>query len=227
MKDFIKQKLSESLVYEIIDSYLEEDYPSNFDLEEFSKLTSFNKRIQYCQERLKRISSGSSRIVYMVDDTKVLKIARNQKGLHQNDIEASYSNYHDIKDITAQVFAYDQKDLWIEMELARRVTPKIFESVIGVSFEDYCDGVYKYFKAVNPQRAAKSWGRGKMDQEKYDAMWENEFIYDIFNFMGNYDVPVGDLMKLNSYGLVKRNGQDTIVLIDYGIDWDGIDSYYK
>jgi hypothetical protein len=66
-----------------------------------------------------------------------------------------------------------------------------------------------------------------MDQQKYDDMWENEFMYDIFTFMDGYDVPVGDLLKLNSYGLVKRNGQDIIVLIDYGIDWDGIDTYYK
>ena len=183
MKDFIKQKLSENLVYEVIESYLEEDYPSNFDLEEFSKLTSFNKRIKYCQERLKRISSGSSRIVYMVDDTKVLKIAKNEKGLNQNEIEAEYSNYHDIKDITAQVFAYDNKNLWIEMELARKVTPKIFEKVVGVSFNDYCDGLDKYFEAVNPQRARRGWGRSDLDQEKYDAMWENEFIYDIFTFM--------------------------------------------
>jgi hypothetical protein len=226
-KTLIKKRLTESLTHKLIESYLEEDYPTNFDLTEFSKLTSFNKRINYCQERLKRISSGSSRIVYMVDDTKVLKIARNQKGLHQNDIEASYSNYHDIKDITAQVFAYDQNDLWVEMELARRVTPKIFESVVGVNFEEYCDALDNYFGAVNPQRAGKSWRRTKLPQEKTDAMWENEFVYDIFNFMGGYDVPVGDLMKLNSYGLVKRNGKDTIVLIDYGIDWDGIDSYYK
>jgi hypothetical protein len=227
MKDFIKQKLSENLVYEVIESYLEEDYPSNFDLEEFSKLTSFNKRIQYCQERLKRISSGSSRIVYMVDDTKVLKIAKNEKGLNQNEIEAEYSNYHDIKDITAQVFAYDNKNLWIEMELARKVTPKIFEKVVGVSFNDYCDGLDKYFEAVNPQKASRGWGRSDLDQEKYDTMWENEFIYDIFTFMGGYDTPVGDLKRLNSYGLVKRNGEDTIVLIDYGITWDGLDAYYK
>lgn len=227
MKNFIKQKLSENLVYEIIETYLEEDYPSNFDLEEFSKLKSFNKRIQYCQERLKRISSGSSRIVYMVDDTKVLKIARNEKGLNQNDVEASYSTYHDIKDITAQVFAYDNNDLWIEMELARRVTPKIFENIVGFSFNDYCNALDKYFEAVNPQRAGKGWSHSGIDQTKYDAMWENEFIYDIFNFMGGYDTPVGDLKRLNSYGLVKRNGVDTIVLIDYGITWDGFDTYYK
>lgn len=227
MKNFIKQKLSENLVYEIIETYLEEDYPSNFDLEEFSKLKSFNKRIQYCQERLKRISSGSSRIVYMVDDTKVLKIARNEKGLNQNDVEVTYSKFHDIKDITAQVFAYDQNNLWVEMELARKVTPKIFENIVGFSFDDYCDGLDKYFESVNPQRAGKSWYRSNLEQEKYDAMWENEFVYDMFNFMGNYDTPVGDLKRLNSYGLVKRNGVDTIVLIDYGITWDGFDTYYK
>jgi predicted lipase len=72
MKDYIKKRLSETLIHRVIESYLEEDYPTNFDLDEFSKLTSFNKRIQYCQERLKRISSGSSRIVYMVDDTIVM-----------------------------------------------------------------------------------------------------------------------------------------------------------
>ena len=226
MKHFIKQKLSESLVYEVIESYLEEDYPSNFDLEEFSKLTSFNKRIQYCQERLKRISSGSSRIVYMVDDTKVLKIAKNEKGLNQNEIEAQYSNYHDIKDITAQVFAYDNKNLWIEMELARKVTPKIFENVVGISFDDYCAGLDKYFEAVNPQRALRVWGRSDLDQVKYDAMWDNEFMYDMFTFMGGYDTPVGDLKRLNSYGLVKRNGADSIVLIDYGLTWDGLNTYY-
>lgn len=227
MKDFIKQKLSESLVYEVIESYLEEDYPSNFDLEEFSKLTSFNKRIQYCQERLKRISSGSSRIVYMVDDTKVLKIARNQKGLNQNEIEAEYSNYYDIKEITAQVFAYDQNNLWVEMELARKVTPAIFERVVGFTFDDYCAGLDKYFEAINPQRVRRSWSHPDLDQAKYDAMWDNEFIYDIFTFMGGYDTPVGDLKKLNSYGLVKRYGVDTIVLIDYGLTWDGFNTYYK
>jgi hypothetical protein len=227
MKNFIKQKLSESLVYEVIESYLQEDYPSNFDLEEFSKLTSFKKRIQYCQERLKRISSGSARIVYMVDDTKVLKIAKNEKGLNQNDVEVSYSNYHDIKDITAQVFAYDNNDLWVEMELARKVTPKIFESIVGFSFDDYCEALDKYFEGVNPQRARRTWTRSNIDQEKYDAMWENEFIYDIFTFIGSYDTPVGDLKRLNSYGLVKRNGEDTIVLIDYGITWDGLDTYYN
>jgi hypothetical protein len=225
MKDFIKQKLSENLVYEVIDSYLQEDYPSNFDLEEFSKLNSFNKRIQYCQERLKRISSGSSRIVYMVDDTKVLKIARNKKGLAQNEIEIDYSNYYDLKDITAQVFAYDQNNLWVEMELAKKVTPAIFERVVGFTFADYCAGLRKHHDELNPKRG--SWFSSDVSKEVYEAMWEDEFTYEMLSFIGGYDIPVGDLCKLNTYGLVKRNGEDTIVMIDYGLNNDVWQDYYK
>ena len=225
MKDFIKQKLSENLVYEVIDSYLQEDYPSNFDLEEFSKLNSFNKRIQYCQERLKRISSGSSRIVYMVDDTKVLKIARNKKGLAQNEIEIDYSNYYDLKDITAQVFAYDQNNLWVEMELAKKVTPAIFERVVGFTFADYCAGLRKHHDDINPKRG--SWFSSDVSKEVYEAMWEDEFTYEMLSFIGGYDIPVGDLCKLNTYGLVKRNGEDTIVMIDYGLNNDVWQDYYK
>jgi hypothetical protein len=224
-KTFIKKRLFESLTHKLIESYLEEDYPTNFDLKEFSKLTSYNKRIQYCQERLKRISSGSSRIVYMVDDTKVLKIARNKKGLAQNDVEATNSNYHDIKDITARVFAYDDNDLWIEMELARKVTPQIFQQVIGFTFDDYCGAISNYYSNNNPQKA-RYIRKYNIDKETVDAMWENEFIKDIFSFLGGYEVPVGDLCKLNSYGLVKRNGEDTIVMIDYGITSDVWDEYY-
>ena len=225
MKDFIKQKLSENLVYEVIESYLEEDYPSNFDLEEFSKLTSFNKRIQYCQERLKRISSGSSRIVYMVDDTKVLKIARNQKGLVQNEIEASYSNYYDLKEITARVFAYDNNDLWVEMELARKVTPKVFQNVIGFSFDDFCRLINEDYYSMNP--SARGLRLRPVSPELKADMVENEFIQEILNYMRGYDIPVGDLMKLNSYGLVKRNGVDDIVIIDYGLNSSVWQDYYN
>lgn len=225
MKELIKKRLSESLTHKLIETYLEEDYPTNFDLGEFSKLTSFNKRREYCKDRLKRIAAGSSRIVYMVDDTKVLKLAFNKKGLAQNDIEATYSNYHDMKDITAKVFAYDHNDYWIEMELARKVTPQIFERVIGFSFKDYAAALNNYYHATNPQKS-RYMQKIPMAQEIIDAMWENEFIYDMFTFMGGYDAPVGDLMKMDSYGLVNRNGKDTIVMIDYGITNDVWDEYY-
>ena len=49
----------------------------------------------------------------------------------------------------------------------------------------------------------------------------------MLSFIGGYDIPVGDLCKLNTYGLVKRNGEDTIVMIDYGLNNDVWQDYYK
>ena len=115
MKKLIKKSLKESLVFEIIEQMLGEEYPTNFNLETFKSLTSFNQRIQYCESTLKRISSGSSRIVYMVDDTKVLKLAKNKKGIVQNEAETMKSNYHDLRDLVAKTFDADENDLWVEM----------------------------------------------------------------------------------------------------------------
>ena len=61
-----------------------------FDMEYFKQLSSFRKRIDYCGKYLKRLSSGSSRIVYIVDEQKVLKIAKNTRGLEQNRAEGDY-----------------------------------------------------------------------------------------------------------------------------------------
>jgi len=58
-------------------------------------------------------------------------------------------------------------------------------------------------------------------------MWEEEFIYGVFDYIGNYGVPAGDLTRMNSYGVVKRGGTDEIVIIDYGLTSDVYSSYYS
>jgi hypothetical protein len=50
-------------------------------MDEFKGLITFKDRITYCDNNLKKISSGSGRIVYMIDDIKVLKLSKNSKGL--------------------------------------------------------------------------------------------------------------------------------------------------
>jgi len=214
MKSYIQKLLRESLVGE--------DYPSSWNIEEFKKLNSFAKRVEYCNTHLKRISSGSSRIVYMVDNEKVLKLAKNKKGLAQNEVEIEYSGYYDIEDIVAKVFESDENSLWVEMELAKKVTPNIFKSVVGVSFEDYAAAMhYHYHTNIKPSRYSPK------KPENMDELWENEFTYSMLDFMANYDIPVGDLGRLSTYGLVKRDGHDTIVMIDYGLTHDVYGTYYS
>ena len=97
---------------------LREDYPSHFDMEHFKSLKTFAQRIRYCDANLKRIGGGSSRIVFKIDDQKVLKLAKNKKGIVQNDTEIDRGNDTYYSSILAQVFDSDDDGLWVEMELA-------------------------------------------------------------------------------------------------------------
>lgn len=224
MKDFIKNKLNESFTYSIIETLMGEEYPQSFNMDEFKRLSSFNARIQYCNQHLKRISSGSSRIVYMIDNEKVLKLAKNKKGLAQNEVEIDYSGYYDLKPILARVFDYDENHLWVEMELAQKVTANIFKRVTALDFNGFSEALSYHYRELNPQKFG---GRNFRKPDDMDLYWENEFGLDILSFMGGYDIPAGDLTKLSTYGLVKREGQDSIVIIDYGLTNDVYDNYYS
>ena len=233
MKKLIKKLLRESLVFtselnedafNVIEAELLEDYPNSFSIDEFKKLNSFASRIRYCEEHLKRISSGSSRIVYKIDDEKVLKLAKNKKGLAQNEVEAEYSQYYDISDITARVFDIDANNLWVEMELARRLKTSDFIKITGFKWKDYVAALHNHGEDAN--------GRGRsykidVNPDIVEAMWEDEFVYEMFDFLGTYGIPSGDLKRTSSYGVVKRDGKDTIVMIDYGLTSDVYKSYYS
>jgi hypothetical protein len=209
----------------LLENYLEEDYPTSWNIEEFKNLKSFNQRIKYCEEHLTRISSGSSRIVYKIDEVKVLKLAKNKKGIAQNEVEIEYSNDYMWDSVVAQVFDYDENYLWLEMELARKLTTSAFKNITGFSFFDYSDALQYTYDMAFPR---KSKGFKRDRPSNYDDMFEQEFIADILGLIGSYDnIIVGDLKKTSSYGLVNRNGEDQVVMIDYGLTSDVYDSFYS
>lgn len=207
----------------INESVLDEDYPQNFSMDEFKQLNSFNARIKYCQERLKRISSGTSRIVYQIDDEKVLKLAKNKKGVAQNEVEIQYSS-SDYP--VAEIFDYDEDNLWTEMELARPLTPKKFQEITGFKWSDYQIAIHNY--GIDAMGTARDRiYKQDIDPSIVEAMWDDEFTYNMFQYIGDAQIPVGDLKRLSSYGIVKRNDYDTIVIIDYGLTDNVYGSYYS
>ena len=219
MKKYIKTLLRENL-------NIEEVYPPSFDMEYFKSLTSFNKRIKYCQEHLQRISSGSARIVYKIDDQKVLKLARNKKGIAQNEVEISASQDYYLDDIVANVFDFHPDDLWLEMELARKVTKNNFKKFTGYSFEDFSNVLNNDHYRNNPRRFTIDY-LSNMDEETIEKIHNDDFYMTIFDYAQNYGIPPGDLTKTNSYGYIKRNGNDDIVLIDYGLDSNVFSTHYS
>jgi len=207
----------------IYESLLDEEYPPEFDMEVFKGLNSFNKRIKYCQAKLYRISSGSSRIVYRIDDEKVLKLARNQKGLAQNEVEIDHGSEQFLKDVVANVFDSHPNNLWVEMELARKVNINDFKRITGFNWEDFVAAIHNY----GNRNGGRYQSTMDVDKEIVKQMWEDEFVYDIFSYIGNYDLPSGDFEKLSSFGIVTRNGADHLVVIDFGFTNDVKKTHYS
>jgi hypothetical protein len=222
MKDFIKKRIGEEMTYNLVERLMGEDYPSSFDMEHFKTLTKYAERVRYCDAHLRKISSGSSRIVYIVDDTKVLKLAKNEKGVAQCATEIQWGNDSYYGDVLAKTLEYHPDDLWVEMELARKVKKSDFKTLEGINFDSF--GYYlKNFEFENNGRRAV-FGIDPKDKEILD---ENDFTQTICSFMSDSDSPSGDFMRLNSYGIVNRNGEDIIVIIDFGLTNSIYDEYYK
>lgn len=204
--------------------FIKEYYNNSFDIDFFKNIKSFKSRIDYCNTYLERISSGSGRVVYKLDDTKVLKVAKNTKGIAQNLSEIDFSEDYYIKsmNVLANVYLYDEDGLWLEMEYAKKVNKKIFKDITGYSFDIYTKGISKYAYQANKEGYDED-----IDEEIYQEMWEDEYIYDIFQLIGNYGMPSGDLKRLSSYGLVNRDNEDMIVIVDYGLSEEVHKKHYK
>jgi hypothetical protein len=205
----------------LIQRDIDEDYPLSWNIEEFKKLNSFNKRIKYCEQNLQRISSGTSRIVYKIDETKVLKLAKNEKGIAQNNTEINFSEDYLWDMVVAKLFDHDEDGLWVEMELARKVTTSIWNNIVGIPIDIFRDGT-----RFMEQQKGKTLYRLK-EPERMEELYENDFTSTILDLIANYDVGSGDFGKLSTYGLVNRDGKDEIVIIDYGLTNEVYNSYYK
>jgi len=200
---------------------ISEDYPISFNMDEFKSLASFKARVDYAKERLKRLGSGSSRVVFQIDDEKVLKIAKNQKGIVQNEKESDHSNDYYLKNLVAEVFDSHPDFHWIEMQLAERVKPSKFKEITGVDIKDLEHYLRNGKETNNGRRTIFL-----MNPELKSSMDDNEFVQTILDYMINYDMLAGDLGQITSYGLLKKNGIEDVVLIDYGVDDDIYSKFY-
>lgn len=222
MKNLIKKRLIESLEFDLIENLIKDDYPQSFNMDEFKSLNKFTERVKYCDQHLKKISAGSGRIVYMIDNTKVLKLAKNQKGVAQCEVEIQWGGDYYFNSILADVIDSHDNGLWVEMELANKCSKSQFKSMIGVDIDSFG----RYLK----NRELENKGRStifRIEPEIKEILNKNEFAQSVFEFMDASDSGAGDLGRTSSYGIVKRDGHDTIVIVDFGLTNDVYSTYYS
>ena len=215
-----------------LDAIKEMAYPVSFNMEEFKSIRSFADRVKYCENRLKKLGAGTSRRVYQIDNEKCLKLAKNRKGIAQNIEEINLGNDMYAGSCFAKVYDYDSNGLFVEMELARRAKESDFERLVGIPFDVYCDIIVRTAANYLPSNnQSRNWINKSME-DSYEYVMDNiddfEFISEVIDYMGNYQVKTyGDLQRLSSYGVVRRDGQEEMVIVDFGLTEDVFNNYYK
>ena len=199
---------------------------SNYNsfVKELESIRYFKRRYQYCLEHFgKPIGKGSSRAVFKVDNEKVIKLAYNSKGIAQNQVENDYYLYQ--IGIASKIYYSNDDDTLLISEIATQVKKSDFIKYEGITWDEFC----KFITAEDTLRHSRNYKDGYkiMPKERYEYLMDNVDICQAFSeYIGNYNPPIGDLLRIKNYGLVNRDGNFNIVLVDTGLNDEVRKNYY-
>lgn len=201
-------------------------YPKSFDMEYFKSLSSFAAKLRYADTYLQKMASGSARTIFQIDDEKVLKLAKNKKGIAQNRVECDF--YLQGFDCLAKVYDFDKEDnTFLEMELAKKITKSRFKQLLGFSLDDINDYLYNMAIQYNLKGIYRQTARMR-DIKNIEALEESNFIDELRDVILSYGMVVpGDFDRISTYGEVLRDGEPTVVVIDFGLTNGVYDDFYK
>ena len=76
-------------------------------------------------------------------------------------------------------------------------------------------------------RHAGAWDEAYLNFETIDE-YEGSLFQGLRDYIYEWNLHAyGDLLRISSYGIVKRDNHDEIVLIDYGLNDDVYNRYYN
>lgn len=202
-------------------------YPTEFSMDTLKSLSSYAKRLAYVKSMIPQLASGSSRVVFKVDDEKVLKVAKNQKGIAQNESELDWGKRS--YNIVAKIFDFDDDYRFLEMEFAKKATPNQFKALVGYSLKEIEDYLYNRGYDYDPRKYGRYASKKTIDPQVEEAMHEDEWVQELVDLCINYGYQMpGDFGRISSYGIVNRGTYgDEIVLTDYGLSEDVYDTHYR
>jgi hypothetical protein len=196
--------------------------PDDWDKEIYDPRVPFKKRIAYAKAMASRVGQGSSRIAFKIPyqgrDT-ILKVAKNRKGVAQNEAESDVLNDYVIDQIGIMIPMIDHDEngfTWIHTELATKVTLAQFKAACGGSPDDLVEYAARRFP--NDYKKRGYTGTSQIKNINPEADLTERFI----EYVGNYIPNISDYVSINNWGLYNGN----IVIIDVGFNDDVQQLYF-
>ena len=207
---------------------INEAMDNDFKFSVLKQLRSFSEKVRYCRQHLGNpIGNGSSRMVFQIDDQWVLKLAKNAKGVAQNEVEGRSDWYRDSLDMFPKVednVSDTENWMFLVSEYVLPCKKEDFKQVLGVPFEIFCRFLFSCERCYNP-RIPSWWCLN--DEEFGKLQDESEYFSQLYSYLADYTVPVGDYTRLANLGMVMRDGEPRIVFLDSGFNDDVAKMYRK
>lgn len=208
--------------------------PGDWDPAQFqNNTTSYKSRLAYALERAKKVGTGSSRVAMTIEyegRPTVLKVAKNQKGLAQNQVEADIlsDGYASQLGIMIPIIDYDEQNTqptWIHTELAQKATEKQLCQLMG------CDSLWtlvQYSLALvgkNRLYSMQTLENNMREKGITDEQIETcqEYANSLGDLSASFNVELADFSRAANWGLF--NGRP--VVIDVGFNTDVMTQYYR
>jgi hypothetical protein len=194
-----------------------EELPQDSDnlktiLNNLENLETYEARKKYAEANLKRLSSGSSRLVYLTKNNTVIKLASGDKGIAQNKVEAGpgmKSKYIN------KILNCAKNYTWIEVPFLEKITEKEFEKMTGINFKDFGEAIRYGLRDIS----------GNSDKEKpahFNEVSKSD-IYKELKDVGERELVMpGDLARISSWGT--KDGKP--IIIDAGLNKNVFEKYY-
>jgi hypothetical protein len=192
---------------------ISKDVKSKLSHDETEKIV-YSKLKKNASRWFTKIGSGSARDVYDINGKYVVKVAKNPKGIAQNEQECDTHEIEEYKDFLANILYCASDYSFVVMEHAEKVkNNKVFRDIMGFGID------YLHHEFQN--RFGKKWYNHTYDKKRDIPKDEDAeiTIREISDYVGNViDEGYGDIVRLSSWGIVERNGNKMCVLVDYGLN---------
>lgn len=183
----------------------------NTILSNLSKLDTYKARVDYAEECLEHLSSGSSRVIYKMDDN-VLKLGKNDRGVAQNKVEANPKMKSKYINPTSKA---DKDGVWKISPYLDKITEKEFEELVGFSFKDFGE-------VLAHETRDKDDTSSKPKIKDYEKIAKSDIVKELKRLCNDFDLLSGDLVRISSWGVKDK----TPTLLDSGLNDEVFDQYY-
>ena len=213
------------------DFITEAPLPDDWDQTVYKKETPFSVRVQYAKERAQRLGSGSSRVAFVIDykgRQTVLKIAKNKKGIAQNEAESLIlsDGYLHGQGKMVPIIDYDtQGHTWIHCELAQKATVVAMRNYFQLNnWNDLIRLEDKYAERANIRhRAEAQWDLCTQNAtEDHKEMLEG-WVSFLHVLRVDFGVHLGDFDRIQNWGFYQGHP----VILDVGFTEHVHDTHYR